>query len=109
MSDLAILFVRPARTPDAEDRFEIEAFAAEELGIDAYPIPLDPIVNGDPDRALRRLPRLSGRRWLYRGWMVSEEEYAALYDAVSDRDEDLVVDPESFATTTYRRPRAVLR
>jgi hypothetical protein len=33
--------------------------------------------------------------------MLTEEEYAALYEAILERDEDLVVDPESFAQATY--------
>ncbi|MBK8252554.1 MAG: ATP-grasp domain-containing protein [Polyangiaceae bacterium] len=101
MSDVTILFGRPHAPQFAEDRFEIEALAAEELGIEAYAIPLDPVVNGEPERALRRLPRARGRRWLYRGWMLSEEEYSALFEAMQDRGEELVVDPESFAEATY--------
>lgn len=101
MDDLAILFARPHCGGDGEDRFELEVLAAEELGIESWAIPLDPIVNGDAERALRRLPRPSGRRWLYRGWMIDEEEYTALYEAMSERGEELVVDPESFALTTY--------
>jgi hypothetical protein len=33
--------------------------------------------------------------------MLSEEEYTGLFDAMADRDEELVVDPESFAEATY--------
>ena len=101
MSELAILFGRPHARGDGDDRFELEALAAEELGIDSFAIPLDPIVSGDPERALRRLPRPRGRRWLYRGWMLDEDEYTALYDAMAERDEELVVDPESFGEATY--------
>lgn len=101
MSDVSILFGRPHAAQDAEDRFELDALAAEELGIESWAIPLDPVVNGEPERALRRLPRPRHRRWLYRGWMLSEEEYTSLHDALSDRGEDLVVDPESFAEATY--------
>lgn len=79
MSDLAILFGRPRRAPEADDRFELEVLAAEELGMESYAIPLDRVVDGEPERALRSLPRPRGRRWLYRGWMLSEEEYTALY------------------------------
>lgn len=85
MRDVTILFGRPHEPPHAEDRFEIEVLAAEELGIESYAIPLDPVVNGDPERALRRLPRPEGRTWLYRGWMLNEEEYTGLYDAMSER------------------------
>ena len=78
MTDITILFGRPYTPQYAEDRFELEVLAAEELGIESYAIPLDPVVNGEPDRALRRLPKPRGRRWLYRGWMLSEEEYTGL-------------------------------
>jgi len=101
MTELSILFGRPERAPDAEDRFEIEVLAAEELGIESYAIPIDAVVDGDPDRALRRLPRPRERRWLYRGWMLTEEEYTSLHEAMADRGEELVVDPESFAEATY--------
>jgi hypothetical protein len=101
VSDIAILFGRPHAGSGGDDRFELEALAAEELGIESYAVPLDPIVNGDPERALRRLPRPRYRRWLYRGWMLNEEEYTALCEAMADRDEELVVDPESFALATY--------
>ncbi len=101
MSDITILFGRPHVPQDAEDRFELEALAAEELGIESYAIPLDPVVNGEPERALRRLPRPRHRRWLYRGWMLSEEEYTGLHEAMQERGEELVVDPESFAEAAY--------
>jgi hypothetical protein len=101
VSELTILFGRPYRAPHGDDRFELEALAAEELGIESYALPLDPVVNGEPERALRRLPRPRHRQWLYRGWMLSEEEYTALYDAMNDRGEELVVDPESFAEAMY--------
>ncbi len=101
MTELSILFGRPDGAADGEDRFEIEVLAAEELGIESYAIPIDHVVNGDPERALRRLPRPRGRRWLYRGWMLREEEYTALHQAIADRGEALVVDPESFAEATY--------
>ena len=101
MTELTILFGRPNGVSDGEDRFEIEVLAAEELGIESYAIPIDRVVLGDAERALRRLPRPRERRWLYRGWMLSEEEYTALHEAIADRGEELVVDPESFAEATY--------
>lgn len=101
MSDLSVMFGRPPRAAAVDDRFELEEAALEELGVESYPVPLDPIVLGDVERALRRLPSPDGRAWLYRGWMLREEEYAALHEAVADRGEELVVDPESFAEATY--------
>ena len=101
MSAFGILFGRPGGAPDVDDRFELEVLAAEELDIESYAVSLELIVNGDAERALRRLPRGRVERWLYRGWMLSEEEYSALYEAVLERDEELVVDPESYALATY--------
>jgi ATP-grasp domain, R2K clade family 3 len=101
MSQLSVLYGRPSRTPDSSDRFEIEVLATEELRIESYALPLEPIVMGDVERALLRLPRPQSRTWLYRGWMLREEEYTALYEAIADRDEELIVDPESFAEATY--------
>lgn len=99
--ELSILFGRAQNGTVGEDRLEIEAFAAEELEIPSYSISLDDVVEGWFDRAFRRLPRPSGRRWLYRGWMLREDDYAALAEAIEDRGEELVVDPESFAEATY--------
>jgi hypothetical protein len=96
----AILFGRP-RTALIDDRFELDAYAAEELEIDSHAIPLEPIVDGDASRALARLPDPRGRTWIYRGWMLSEEEYTALHDAMIDRGESLLVDPDAFASATY--------
>lgn len=101
MAEFTILFGRPRSAQEAEDRFELEALAAEELGLESFAIPLDDVVAGEPERALRRLPRPKERCWLYRGWMLSEEEYTALYEAMDDRGERLWVDPESFAEATY--------
>jgi hypothetical protein len=104
MAELSILFGRGRHASDAvaEDRFELEVLATEELGIESFAIPLDPVVAGEPERALRRLPRPRSRRWLYRGWMLNEQEYTALFDALADRDEQLVADPRSFPSSSIR-------
>lgn len=99
MSELSILFARP-RGLSGDDRFELEALAAEELGIESWAIPLDPVVGGDAERALRHLPRPSERTWLYRGWMLDTEEYAALFEAIEARDETMVVHPEEMAAAS---------
>lgn len=101
MSELSVLFGLPPRSSGADDRFDVEVLALEELGVESYGVPLEPIVLGDVGRALRRLPRPQDRTWLYRGWMLREDEYVALHEAIVDRDEQLVVDPESFAEATY--------
>ncbi len=97
MGDISVLFGRPSHGPSFDDGYELEVLAAEEVDIESWAIHLDGIVNGDAERSLRSLPRPEGRTWLYRGWMLDEAEYTALHEAVSDRGEQLYVDPESFA------------
>jgi len=99
VSELSILFARP-RGLSGDDRFELEALAAEELGIESWAIPLDPVVGGDAERALRHLPPPSERTWLYRGWMLDTEEYEALFEAIEARDETMVVHPEEMAAAS---------
>ena len=101
MSELSVMFGRPPGAEGADDRFDIEVLALEELEIESYSLPLEPIVLGDVERALRKLPRPQNRTWLYRGWMLREEEYSVLHEGIADRDEELIVDPESFAEATY--------
>jgi hypothetical protein len=101
VSETTVLFGRARQGAEGDDRFELEALALEELDIEAYALPLEPIVLGDAELALRKLPRPCGRTGLYRGWMLREEEYASLHEALLDRDELLVVDPESFAEVAY--------
>ena len=100
MSDMAILFGRPSSEQSAEDRFEHEALAAEELEIESWAIPLEPVVNDEAERALMHLPARAGRRWLYRGWMLSYEEYVGLSDAMVDRFKTSTSTPRTKSTSS---------
>lgn len=95
-----VLFGR-GREQDVDDGYEREAQVLESLGIPFEAIELDDVVHDAADRALARLPRRRGRAWLYRGWMLPEEDYAALYEAVLDRGDRLVVHPTAFAAAAY--------
>ncbi len=59
------------------------------------------MLSGEADRAVAHLPRGCGRRWLYRGWLLSEGEYRRLYDAVLDRGDTLVVTPHQLEEAAY--------
>lgn len=95
-----ILFCRPVTPQALEDRMELEAEAAEELGIAYHSIVLEDVVDGELERALEWLPR-RGRRLLYRGWMLTEDEYTALHEALLDRGHTLVVAPDEYAAAHY--------
>ena len=100
MSRTEILFCRPVTPQAQEDRLELEAEAAEELGIAAHAVDLEDVVDGHFERVLERLPR-RGRRLLYRGWMLTEDEYTALDEALSEEGHSLVVSPEEYAAAHY--------
>lgn len=95
-----ILFCRPGNPQTMDDRMDLEADAAEELGIGYQSILMEDLVDAEFDRALNGLPRRR-RTWLYRGWMLTEEEYSALYEAMADRGHGLVVDPDEYAAAHY--------
>jgi len=99
--DLAILFCRPRGGISASDRFEYEAHAAEQLNIPYHVIPIESIVNEEFAFALEHLPPGCGRRWIFRGWMLSAEEYTGLYEAMLDRGDSLVTSPAAFEAASY--------
>jgi ATP-grasp domain, R2K clade family 3 len=101
MADLELLFCRP-RTPQVtEDRMDLEVEAADELGIRYHSTCLEDVVDGELERALEELPGGRGRQLLYRGWMLTEEEYGALHEAVLTRGHSLVVTPDEYAAAHY--------
>lgn len=100
MDDLAILFGRPGPGSTLEDAFELEADAVDALGIETHVINVDLILDGEADRAVRRLPRDVGRL-LYRGPILTAEEYEALYEAALERGAELVVDPAAYEHALY--------
>lgn len=47
--------------------------------------------------ALRHLPRSRGWTWLYRGWLLDEEDATTLWETVLERGDRLVVQPSEVA------------
>lgn len=93
----ALLFGRASHQPDTRD---VEADAADSLGLESYQVELNALLEGNVDAALNTLPARS-RRFLYRGWMLTEAEYGTLDEALGDRGHSLVVSPEQYAATHY--------
>ena len=84
-----------------DDRFDIEAHCAETLGLATGQVDLDEVLSGFAEEALAHLPQGRGRTWLYRGWLLSEEEYGLLYEAMLDRGDQLLVTPHQLAEAAY--------
>src|SRR5688572_24155977 len=89
---LSVLFSRPRGKLAQNDGFEIEWAAMSHLEVESHVIDIEHIVDGDADVACEDLPRR--KTWLYRGYILTQEEYEALYEAVGDRGGRLVVDPQ---------------
>jgi hypothetical protein len=94
----AILF---GRNPHQHDTFDVEAEAAEALGVASYQVDLWALLSGNAARALAAVPERGELQLLYRGWMLTEEEYGALDEAVSELGHGLMTTPEQYAAAHY--------
>ncbi len=95
---LSLLF---GRSPYQRDDFDREADAAEALGLDSWQVDVDALLDDDAERAVATLPDRGRRTLLYRGWLLREEEYAALAEAVAALGHRLVVTPRQYAAALY--------
>lgn len=99
MKRFGVLFGRGVG--EVDDGLDREAHVLDSLGVPYEGVDLDALAHEDLDRALRDLSRRRGRTWLYRGWMMFEEDYERLWEALLDRGDRLVVSPASFAAAAY--------
>lgn len=99
---LGVLFCRPdAASEHYEDSFDLEARIAEDLGFVVRFIDIEAVVHDNSEEALEALPPGRDRCWILRSWMLSEEEYAGLYEAIRSRGDRLAVPPAAMALATY--------
>jgi hypothetical protein len=94
----AILF---GRNPHQDDTFDVEADAAESLGLDTYQADLAALLSGNAAQALAAVPEQGHLKLLYRGWMLTEEEYTELDEAVRALGHRLLTTPEQYAAALY--------
>ncbi|QEH34806.1 hypothetical protein OJF2_33490 [Aquisphaera giovannonii] len=94
-----IVFCRDPLEPSRPDRaFEAEVAAVETLGLPTLLVDHDALVRGEgADRFARRIeaaatPILA----IYRGWMVTLDQYRLLYEALSARAIRLINDPGQY-------------
>src|SRR5206468_1899793 len=89
------------RQPD--EAYQAEAAAAERLGI---PFPLvdhDALAHdNDPAKAVRRVPpQPDPGLGLYRGWMLTPEQYRLMYEALAAKGLRLLNDPAAYRHCHY--------
>jgi hypothetical protein len=92
---LHLLFVLSPRYTWEHDQFELEQHAAEALDIPCVVVDIDLVAHEAFDAALRALPPGRGRRWLYRGYILPLDIYEALYEALLERGDVLIVPPSA--------------
>lgn len=95
LSDLHLLFVLSPHYTWEHDQFEHEQHAAEALDIPFVVLDIHLLAQEAFDVALRNMPPGRGRRWLYRGYILPLDIYEALYEAVRERGDTLIVHPAS--------------
>jgi hypothetical protein len=85
---------RDRRRPDGQ--YAGEAAIADRLGIPWAAVDHDAVERGDFPRAVRHVPERTQPVGLYRGWMMTVEQYADFYRALEDRGVRLVNDPAAY-------------
>ena len=84
----------PLNQRRVDEHYAAEAGVARDLDMKVVLVDHDALVNGDATEAARKVP--SGEKILYRGWMVTSAEYAALNDAVEARGSTLITSPSMY-------------
>lgn len=102
---MRLLFDQDPMNPRISDAaYAHEVAAAERLGITCSLVSFEALVDeGDAERAVLRVAPASeeGEIGVYRGWMVTPKQYAALYNALEDRRITLVSSPEQYEHCHY--------
>lgn len=96
---MQVLFCRPEAPQQLDDGFELEADALDELGLPYAMIAMEDVVDGEFERALDGA--LLEEEVLYRGWMLTGEEYEQLAVAIGERGAQLVTSHDEYAAAHY--------
>ncbi len=97
---LALFCSDPFEPTLPDEPYLAEAAAAEAAGFEVGLIDHEALVAGDLPRAIRKLrdPRPEA---LYRGWMLTPTQYAALHAALAEREVHLVTSPAAYRRCHY--------
>jgi hypothetical protein len=107
----------PLKPSRVDEDFAREARVASLLGLEHSLVDYEQIVAGRMAEAVRRVRVVSQDRAVYRGWMLTAEQYAALYSALGDCGARLINDPtqyryahwfpESYADLAEHTPQSI--
>jgi len=94
---LVLYPLNPLRRSHPDDVYAAEATEAGRLAVPWVLIDHDSLVEGDLDRALRRVALLKQPVvGVYRGWMMTVDQYALFHQALLARGIRLVNDPQAY-------------
>jgi hypothetical protein len=95
---MIVLFpLDPLNRGRPDDLYAGEAAVLDRLGIGWTLIDHDALVQGDAGRAVRRVPpRSPAAAGVYRGWMMTADQYVLFHDALAERGVRLVNDPAAY-------------
>jgi hypothetical protein len=95
----AVLFCHePGRPAVVDSQFEQEAVAARACGLEVFLVDHDAAMRGRFPVAIRKVPsEASGRRVLYRGWMMPAAGYAGFVAEVEKRGWSVLTSGEDYA------------
>lgn len=101
MNNLEILFCTPATTGQHNVQLNAEMQAVGDLGINSYLVRTEDVVDGVFDTLERTLPEREGQRLLYRGFMLTEDDYEQLYDVLTQLGYNPVTNSAQYAEMHY--------
>ncbi|WP_041243779.1 ATP-grasp domain-containing protein [Gloeobacter kilaueensis] len=100
-----LLFCSDPLTPNRPDpAWEDEVQAASQAGLSWSVLNFEALLEGNPARAIRRVAVAAaeaGETVLFRGWMLRPEGYKSLYNALLERNLQLVNTPSAYRLCHY--------
>jgi len=93
----------PSNPRHRDEAYQAEVAAAERLGIPFTLVDHDALAHeSDPVKAARRVPQQSQPGLgVYRGWMLTPEQYRLLYEALGAKGVWLLNDPAAYRHCHY--------
>lgn len=95
---LLLMCSDPFETRRIDDDWAAERAVAQTHGHEVALVHWESVVAGEGAEAVRRVStRMPVERAIYRGWMLTPEQYRVLFDALRERGVELITSPERYA------------
>lgn len=100
---MRILYCNQILNPKQVDEdYNIEEKAALKYGFTSLVFSYEELIKGNTTKALKQLPHFTEKQaCIYRGWMLTPEQYKNLYDALISRNIELINTPEEYKQVHY--------